>query len=454
MPKGKILIIDDDGDVLYTTRMVLKNHFKEVYTERDPTLISGILAKEQFDVILLDMNFSPGTTSGKEGLHWLKTIKSLDPGAHVIICTAYGDIPLAVTAMKEGASEFLVKPWEKEKLLATVNAIFQLSQKEKETQLFRSRQAVQNSSFSSSLDQIISGSKAMESIMHTIKKVAPTDANVLILGENGTGKELMAKALHLHSQRKDEAFIKVDLGSISESLFESELFGHIKGAFTDAKDDRAGRFEIATGGTLFLDEIANLSLPMQAKLLSVLQNREVVRIGSNKAIPIDIRLIAATNADLEEQVKAGKFRQDLLYRLNTVEIQLPPLRERTEDIPLIARHYLDLYSKKYQKGRLQFTNDALKALQKHQWPGNIRELQHCIERAVILAENSKVEQEDLVLKASTHSLKSSENLNMEEVEMAAIQMAIQKHQGNLTKAAQELGYGRSTLYRKIEKYGL
>jgi two-component system, NtrC family, response regulator HydG len=454
MLKGKILIIDDDGDVLYTTRMVLKNLYKEIYTERDPNLIEDILKKDHFDVILLDMNFSPGVTSGKEGLFWLKKIKSLDPESHVIMCTAYGDIPLAVEAMKEGASEFLVKPWDKEKLIATVGVIYKLSQKEKETNLLRSREAVFSKSSIGKHEQIVSSSPIMESILKTVRKVGPTEANILILGENGTGKELLAKEIHNHSHRKNDIFLKVDLGAITETLFESELFGHSKGAFTDAKEDKAGRLELASGGTLFLDEIANLSLPLQAKLLSVLQNREVVRLGSNKPIPIDIRLVSATNGDLNELVKEGKFRQDLLYRLNTVELQLPPLRERKEDIPLLANHYLEFYAGRYQKGRLKIADDAFRVLQNHSWPGNIRELQHAVERAVILNEKGILNSEDFLLKPAGAIPTQMSNLNVEEMEANAIQLAIQKHQGNLTKAALELGLGRSTLYRKIEKYGL
>ena len=454
MKPGRLLLLDDDPDVLYTARLVLKPHYGEVHTEKDPAKITALLQTRHYDVILLDMNFSPGVTSGKEGLHWLRQIRQLDPAAQVVMCTAYGDIQLAVAAMKEGAIDFLVKPWEKEKLLATVQAVFQLSQSAKEVTHLRSRQKVLHQALEEPYTEMISRSPAMRAVETAIAKVAPTEANVLILGENGTGKELVARALHRQSDRAGEVFIKVDLGAISESLFESELFGHVKGAFTDAKEDRPGRFEIASGGTLFLDEIGNLSLPLQAKLLTALQSRQVTRLGTNKPLPLDIRLISATNLPLHEMVAEGTFRQDLLYRLNTVEIQLPPLREREEDIPLLARHYLALYGRKYGKGDVQLSREALRSLQKYSWPGNIRELQHALERAVILADKPLLQPTDFALSPAPTKSRSRENLNLEALEKVAIQQAIQKHSGNLSKAAEELGFGRSTLYRKLTKYDL
>jgi two-component system response regulator HydG len=454
MTPGSILLLDDDPDVLYTARMVLKQQYGEVHTERDPAKLTELLRTRHYDVILLDMNFSPGVTSGKEGLHWLRQIRQLDPAAQVVMCTAYGDIQLAVAAMKEGAIDFLVKPWEKEKLLATVRAVFQLSQSAKEVSSLRSRQKVLHQALEEPYAEMISVSAAMRVVEATIAKVAPTEANVLILGENGTGKELVARALHRLSDRAGEVFIKVDLGAISESLFESELFGHVKGAFTDAREDRPGRFEIASGGTLFLDEIGNLSLPLQAKLLTALQSRQVTRLGSNKPLPLDIRLISATNQPLHQMVAAGTFRQDLLYRLNTVEISLPPLREREEDIPLLARHYLGGYGRKYQKGEVQLSREALRSLQKYAWPGNIRELQHALERAVILADKPLLQPADFALSPTPAKARSRDTLNLEALEKVAIQQAIQKHGGNLSKAAEELGFGRSTLYRKLTKYDL
>lgn len=454
MNKGKILIIDDDPDVLYTTRMVLKQHYELVRTERDPSRIYELLKADHYDVILLDMNFSPGFTSGKEGLSWLKKIKKADPAVQVIMCTAYGDIQLAVSAMKEGAIDFLVKPWENEKLKATVGAIFQLSQSEKEMARLRSRQQVLHQGLKEPYVEMISNAPAMKKVEDMIAKVAPTDANVLILGENGTGKDLVARALHHQSNRFQEIFVKVDLGALSASLFESELFGHIKGAFTDAKEDRPGRFEIATGGSLFLDEIGNLTLPLQSKLLSALQNRQVNRLGSNKPIPFDIRLISATNVPLYEKVQEGSFRQDLLYRLNTVEIHLPSLRQRKEDIPLLANHFLKMFGKKYHKEKMEISKEAYRSLQNYSWPGNIRELRHALERAVILSEKKMLQSGDFLLNPHSEKNPPHKDLNLEAMEKMAIQQAIQKHHGNLSKAAQELGFGRSTLYRKLTKYDL
>ena len=454
MKPGSILLLDDDPDVLFTARMVLKQQYGEVHTEQDPNRIADLLQSRHYDVILLDMNFSPGVTSGKEGLHWLRQIRQLDSAAQVVMCTAYGDIQLAVDAMKEGAIDFLVKPWEKEKLLATVRAVFQLSQSAKEVTSLRSRQKVLHQALEEPYAEMISVSPAMQAVEATIAKVAPTEANVLILGENGTGKELVARALHRLSDRAGEVFIKVDLGALSESLFESELFGHVKGAFTDAREDRPGRFEVASGGTLFLDEIGNLSLPLQAKLLTALQSRQVTRLGSNKPVPLDIRLISATNMPLHQMVAEGGFRQDLLYRLNTVEINLPPLRDREEDIPLLARHYLGVYGRKYQKGEVQLSREALRSLQKYAWPGNIRELQHALERAVILADRPLLQPADFALSPGPSKVRSRDSLNLESLEKVAIQQAIQKHGGNLSKAAEELGFGRSTLYRKLTKYDL
>ncbi len=448
-----ILIVDDDQDVLYTARLALRSHVKDIKTVSEPRLIPKLLEENTFDVILLDMNFGPGLTSGKEGIAWLKKILKLDPQAHVVMNTAYGDIALAVDAMKEGAIDFLVKPWTKEKLIATVQAVARLSQSQREVVRLRNTQQALSEEIDKAYPEIISRSAAMEKIFSTISKVAATDADVLILGENGTGKELVARAIHQRSKRKAAAFIKVDMGAIVENLFESELFGHVKGAFTDARDHRTGRFEVASGGTLFLDEIGNMPLPSQAKLLTALQGRQVTRVGSNKAIPVDIRLLCATNKALYEMVAGEAFRQDLLYRINTVEIRLPALRERKDDIELLASHYLDHYCQKYEKDGLRLNKRLIKKLENYDWPGNVRELQHCIERAVILSEGKNLEIAELG--APAKNLPSPPpTFNVEDMERKAIMQAIKEANGNLTQAAKLLGFGRSTLYRKMEKYGL
>lgn len=452
---GKILIVDDDLDVLHTARMILKRQFTSVQTESDPGRLYELLQKDTFDVIVLDMNFTSGQTSGKEGLHWLKEILHLDPGAHVMMNTAYGDIDLAVTAVRLGAIDFLIKPWEKEKLISSVLTVFQLSQSKREVRQLRSKQKVLAQDADSGYPELIAASMPMQYVLGSIDKVAATDANVLILGENGTGKELVARAIHRKSSRAEADFIKVDVGAIAQSLFESELFGHVKGAFTDAKEERAGRFEIASGGTLFLDEIGNLPLALQAKLLTVLQNRQITRLGSNKLIPIDIRLVCAANQPLYAMVTENTFRQDLLYRINTVEIKLPPLRERTEDIGVLADHFLEMYTKKYRKYGMTLHKDTLKQFRQYSWPGNIRELQHAIERAVIMSDTLELKPSDFLLTSQNKkSDPKPENYNLETMEKTAIQNAIKKYSGNLTLAAKELGFGRSTLYRKMEKYGL
>jgi DNA-binding NtrC family response regulator len=455
---GKILLVDDDQHVLYTARMVLKPHFETVRTESSPSQIRDLLSKEHYDVVLLDMNFAPGATSGKEGLQWLKVIRELDPEAGIVMNTAYGDIGLAVAAMKEGATDFLVKPWDKEKLVATITSVYQLSRARREVNRLKSHQRVLNQPARAEEGEMLSRSAAMQNVLRTVEKVAATDANVLILGENGTGKDLLARLIHRQSPRSEEGFVKVDLGAVASTLFESELFGYNKGAFTDAREDRPGRFEMASGGTLFLDEIGNLTLPLQAKLLTVLQNRQVTRVGSHKAIPIDIRLVSATNQPLHQRVGEGAFRQDLLYRVNTVEVTLPPLRERAEDIPLLAGHFLDVYSRKYGKKGLVLTPATLRDLEQYPWPGNIRELQHAVERAVILGENNQLTTADFLKVAQpgyANGLNQApQSFRVEEVEKHLITEAIRKYQGNLSKAAMELGFGRSTLYRKMEKYGL
>ncbi len=456
--EGNILIVDDDQAVLYTAKLILKQHFTHVRTEPSPSQIANHLQKQPYDVLLLDMNFAQGNTSGQEGLFWIKQVRELDPKVQIVVTTAYGDIELAVTAMKEGAVDFLTKPWEKEKLLATVTSVYQLSRSKSEVEKLKHQQQALSYDLDSAFADIISESEAMRPVFKTIEKVAQTDANVLVLGENGTGKELVARAIHRASLRANQPFIKVDLGTISETLFESELFGHSKGAFTGAVDNRAGRFEVASGGTLFLDEIGNLSPALQAKLLTAIQSKQITRVGTNQLTPVDVRLISATNQPIYElsEGNSPQFRQDLLYRINTVEINIPLLRERSEDIPLLVNHYLQVYGKKYHKQLAPISPSVVSTLQRYTWPGNVRELQHAVERAVIMSGSAKLEASDLLVDSQRKKSLSPAtiSLNMDEVEKRAIQEAIRKHQGNLSKAAGELGLGRSTLYRKMKKYGV
>lgn len=453
---GRILIVDDNADVLSAAKIFLKRHFLEVVTEKNPEVLPNLLMNETFDVILLDMNFTKDMSSGHEGFYWLDKILAIDPSAVVVLITAYGDVEVAVKAIKEGATDFVLKPWENEKLLATVSSSMKLRESRMETDRLKDRQKQISEDLDNKYQEIIGRSEAILKVFDIIEMVAKTDANVLILGENGTGKELVARAIHRQSNRSNEVFISVDMGAISESLFESELFGHMKGSYTDAKEDRAGRFEIASGGTLFLDEIGNLSMPLQAKLLSVLQSRVVTRVGSNKPRPIDIRLICATNMHVYDMVKKADFRQDLLYRINTIEVNIPPLRDRLDDIPLLAGHYLAQYTKKYNKPIRSLSPSLLKRMQKYTWPGNIRELQHAVERAVIMSRNQVLEVDDFFLShGSKESEEGSVNLdayNIEEMERILIRKALKRHNGNITQAAQELGLTRSSLYRRMEKY--
>ncbi len=454
---AKILIVDDDEDVLLAAKLFLKQHIEIVHTEKNPENIPNLIQNEDYDLILLDMNFAPDATSGKEGFHWMNKILELDPTSVVILITGYGDIELAVQGIKEGATNFLLKPWENKKLLATIKTTLQLKKSKTELEDLKTKQKVILKDQDQAYANIIANSGPMQKVLGDVQKVAGTDANVLILGENGTGKELIARAIHRQSKRKDDVFISVDLGAISESLFESELFGFKKGAFTDAKEDRAGRFEAANKGSIFLDEIGNLSQGLQSKLLSVLQNRKVVRLGTNKEIPIDVRLICATNMPLYQMVNEGKFRQDLLYRINTVEVHIPPLRERTEDIEPLVSHFLDIYCKKYKIQQKRISQSTLKRLEKHSWPGNIRELQHAVERAVIMSESNLLEPHDFFLSQQEdkkEDMIASSNMNLEETEKMLIRKVVDKHGGNISKAAKELGLTRASLYRRIEKYGL
>ncbi len=454
--KGKILAVDDNEDILFSLRLLLRSHVEKIVTTNNASDIPELMKNELFDVILLDMNFTKDAISGQEGFEWLKKILEIDANAVVLFITAYGDVEKSVRAIKEGATDFILKPWQNEKLIATINTALTLRESKIEIQQLKSKQKAINQVMNKSFRDFIGNSDEMQRVYNSISKVASTDASVLILGENGTGKELVARALHNNSHRADEAFISVDLTAISETLFESELFGHVKGSFTDAKVDRPGRFEIASGGTLFLDEIGNLPMPLQAKILTVLERREVTRVGSNKPTPIDIRLVCATNMPLHQMIEEGRFRQDLLYRINTVEIDLPPLRERYGDIPLLGNHFFNIYTKKYNKPLRGFSKEALKRMEEGLWPGNVRELQHVIERAVIMTETEWITPNDLQIRSSNKAADDLEleNYDLEQVEKTIILKVMKMHQGNISKAASELGLTRTSLYRRMEKYGL
>jgi DNA-binding NtrC family response regulator len=442
--QASILVVDDDSDVLMAARMLLQKHYSRVLTAEDPVDIKSMMAAGQIDVFLLDMNFAIGRNTGAEGLQWLQYILGEDPDAVVILMTAFGDLNTAVQAMREGAADFVLKPWQNDKLIATLRVASQLRQtRAKLTAL--SRPPPQS--------DMVAGSAAMQEVLKIVARVAPTDATVLIRGENGTGKELIAQALHRQSKRSDEVLVAVDLGAVAENLFESELFGHRQGAFTDASQDRAGRFQAASGGTLFLDEIGNLPLPLQTKLLRVLEAREVTPLGSDQAIPVDVRLIAATNQPLEKLVATGQFREDLLYRINTIEIVLPPLRDRLDDLPALVDRFAAACARKYRLPEKSFSRDALAALKAHHWPGNIRELSHTVERAVLLSDDDDLTAVDFVFtKPATES--QDRSLNLEQNERHLLEMALQNAGGNISHAASALGITRAALYRRIEKFGL
>ena len=449
LKNASILVIDDDQDVLTAVRLLLKTEVKNVVTEKNPQNLRWLL-KDAYDVILLDMNFTSSINTGNEGLFWLKEIRKIKSDVSVIMITAYGDIDLAVRSLKEGATDFVIKPWHNEKLLGIIKEAL----RKKENKIVSVSQQNGDSVIGK---ELIGESEVMEEIFLKIGKIAPTDANILILGENGTGKDLIAKAIHQQSMRADKPFIKVDVGALTESLFESELFGHKKGAFTDAREDRIGRFEMANGGTLFLDEIGNISLHQQAKLLSVLQNRQISRIGSNEIIPIDIRLICATNVSIAELGNENRFRKDLIYRINTVEITMPALRKRGNDIILLARHFAKLYSNKYMKITPDFDKKAMEKLLSYNYPGNVRELQYTIERAVIMADEEVLQQKDLIFSPlETQSVSENEpaELKLSAIEKNTILKVIEKHNGNITKAAKELGLTRTALYRRLSKYDI
>jgi DNA-binding NtrC family response regulator len=466
---GRVLIVDDDRDVLFTARLVMKGLFEKVDAIDRPGLIPEFLKTSRYEVILLDMNFSRGDTSGKEGLEWLDRILRQDSGVRVLATTAYGEINLAVQAMKKGAADFIVKPWNKAQLVAAVQNAVRLKALKStgktnspgadpgENPEGRNPEGKNHEGKhpEGRHPEIISRSPSMAQILETIKTVAPTDANVLIMGENGTGKELAAVALHRESLRSRKQFVHVDLGSIPETLFEAELFGHTRGAFTDAREERAGRFETASGGTLFLDEIGNLTLPLQAKILTAIQNKQVTRIGSNNPVPTNVRLISATNMPLYQMAESFEFRQDLLYRINTVEILLPPLRERREDISLLVEYYLKHFSEQYGKEGIRIREGTLAKLEEYHWPGNIRELAHSIERAVILCKSGGITPEDFMFRARPSVAVAEETtFRLEDYDRKAVAGALSRHNGNLSKAAEELGIARSTLYRKISHFGI
>lgn len=447
LKNAEVLIIDDDPDVLTAVRLLLKTQVKQVLTESNPENIRSLLAKQAFDIILLDMNFKSSINTGNEGIYWLNKIKELKSEAAVIMITAYGDIDLAVRSLKEGAADFVVKPWHNEKLITIIKSCLDNH---------CDQSLVKPPSIEHGFDKDILGeSEIMKDLFYKVEKIAPTDANILILGENGTGKDLIANAIHQKSMRANKPFIKVDVGALTESLFESELFGHKKGAFTDAREDRMGRFEAANGGTLFLDEIGNITLQQQAKLLSVLQNRQVMRLGDNTPIPIDIRLVCATNVHLAELANENKFRKDLIYRINTVEIILPPLRKRSEDILLLANHFSKVYSNKYFKPVFHFEKSAKEKLQAYHYPGNVRELQYTIERAVIMADDDVLDAKDIIFSPIESPQKNEikpQETNLSTVEKNTILNVIDKHNGNISKAAKELGLTRTALYRRLNKY--
>lgn len=455
MIKGTLLIVDDNKSVISALEMMLQYEVDKVISISSPKRIHEVLELNEIDIVLLDMNFQAGINSGNEGLYWMKEILKYDSNISVVMITAYGDVELAVKALREGAIDFILKPWDNEKLLATINAAWKLRISRKEALILKNDNQFLKKEIKRGEERIVLGaSPTMINVMNIVRKVAATDANVLITGENGTGKELVAREIHNLSKRNNELMVSVDMGSITETLFESEMFGHVKGAFTDAKEDRSGKFETAHKGTLFLDEIGNLSLQSQAKLLSALQNRYIVRIGSNRQIPTDIRLICATNCILPARVSEGLFREDLLYRINTIQIEVPPLRDRVDDIPVLAFHFIRSYSEKYNKPAKKINTQALEKLSNYQWPGNIRELQHSIEKAVILSDSAVLGLSDFSFNTASKGVPGNDNTTLEEMEKKLIAESIKRHDNNLSVVASKLGITRQTLYNKLKKYDL
>jgi DNA-binding NtrC family response regulator len=452
MKKGSILVIDDNKGALSALSLMLDREFIVVECLSNPNLIKGALEKQHFNVVLLDMNFSAGLNSGNEGLYWLKEIKKASPLTEVVMLTAYGDVELAVKALKLGSADFVLKPWKNDKLLATLKTALKLSQSHEQVDVLQKRESFLKDELKKE-HTLIGRSAQMKKVLRTVEKVAKTNANVLISGENGTGKEVIARHIHGLSARHQHLLMSVDMGAIPESLFESELFGYKKGAFTDAKEDKAGKFQLADKGTLFLDEIGNVPLHLQSKLLVALENRTIFPLGSNQSVPFDVRLISASNAKLEDMVQQGDFRQDLLYRINTIKIELPPLREREEDVELLASHFLKHFQLKYQKKGLRLGSQAIKKLNQYNWPGNVRELRHTIEKAVIMAEGDVLMPTDFDLKAINQG-QSGELPSLSEMESSLIANALDRYDGNLSKVADKLGISRQTLYNKIKRYEL
>jgi len=454
MTEAHILVVDDNRNVLTALDLLLTREFAGVKCISKPGQILSELRAGFYSAVLLDMNYTAGQNTGNEGLYWLRELMKLDPDLSVVMITAFGDIELAVTALKDGAVDFVLKPWDNQKLLATMLTAVRLTHSRRQVKSLQKDKATLQEELKGKTKRMIGRSQAIRKVMEVVEKVAATPANVLITGENGTGKELFAREIHERSDRSGEIMLSIDLGAVPDTLFESELFGHVKGAFTDAHNDRIGKIESAHRGTLFFDEIGNLSLPLQAKLLSVLQNRTITRLGSTEVIPVDIRLLCATNMNLEALVEEGSFRMDLLYRINTIRVELPPLREREEDVLLLAAYYLHIFSTRYNKPGLKMDRSAESALKKWSWPGNVRELQHSMERAVILAEGKTIGGDSFQFaSAATHASASLDG-SLDEVEARLIEYALKKNGGNMSAVASQLGISRQTLYNKIKKYGL
>jgi len=454
MNKGNVLVVDDNKSILSALEILLIPEFAVVTALSNPNLIPGELRKREYNMVVLDMNFSAGINTGNEGIFWLERIREINPEISVVMVTAYGDVELTVKALKAGATDFILKPWDNAKLLATLRSALQLNLSKMEVNQLKEKQKGLKSEINREQKFIIGTSPQIISVLNLVRKVAKTDANVLITGENGTGKELIAQEIHRLSNRSEEVMVSVDMGAITETLFESELFGHVKGAFTDARENRPGKFEVADKGSLFLDEIGNLPFHLQAKLLAAIQNRQISRVGSNQAIPVDIRLICATNRNLEGMVQDGHFREDLLYRINTIQIEVPPLRERENDVLVLSDFFLQKYTAKYHKPGLKINDQAREKLARYHWPGNIRELQHTVEKAVILSEGKTLKPEDFFMKPPSAGLSRLSETTLEEMEKKMIEQAIRKHQGNLSAAAEQLGITRQTMYNKMKKFGL
>ena len=453
--KSKILVVDDNKSVLTALELLLQNEFGELFTLQNPNSLLSVVRQNNIDVVLLDMNFKAGINTGNEGIYWLHQILNYDPTVSVVMITAYGDIELAVKAVKEGAFDFILKPWNNNKLISTLQAALKLRKSKIETDTYKNAANMLKMEFNSSSKVLIGASDPMKKVMEMVQKVAATDANIFITGENGTGKELIAREIHNLSKRKNEIMVSVDMGAISETLFESELFGHVKGAFTDAQKEHTGKFETANHGTLFLDEIANLPLSLQAKMLRAIQTRSITKLGSNKPVDIDIRLISASNKNIRNMVAEGSFREDLLYRINTITIELPPLRKRGNDILLLADFYLEQYATKYDKPGLKISKRAKNKLLNYKWPGNVRELQHCIEKAVILSEGNLLDEYSFSLDNQRFNPNKETGIKtIEEMEKEMIISAIHKEKGNMTAVAKNLGITRQTLYNKMKRYGI